>query len=265
MTGKKEGNAVITAKIYTTVGTFSKTCKVKVIKQSSGGGGCLTPDTLITLADGSQKRVDELESSDIIKAYDFDKGEPVDAPITLFHKVDEEEQVLTIDFSNGVRVGVVKDHCFFDLTDRLFVRIDSEEQSEELAGHRFALLEDNNIVEVELTGIHYEGTTDSYYAPVSEAHLNCFANGLLNMPGYVSGFCNVFELEEDELKYDANKKAEEMESAEEIDSDIFEFIKSSDIYQKNKLDWIRVSVAKGLISLDELMDVYEFCQPYFVE
>lgn len=264
VTGKNVGNAVISATIKTSVGTFTKKCKVKVIKESSGGG-CFTPDTMITLGDGSQKRVDELEETDIIQVYDFDNGKVTSAPITVFHKVEEEAPVLRVEFANGISIGIVKDHCLFDLTDRCFVLINSDAQEEELEGHTFAILKDGEIAAAELTDIRKDGMTDAYYAPVSEAHLNCFANGLLNMPGYVTGFCNVFELEDDELKYDAEKKQEEIEAAGFIESDLFAAIRNTEIYKKNKLDWLGVSVAKGLIDVDKLMEVYNFCLPYFVE
>ena len=161
------------------------------------------------------------ENSDIIKAYDFDKGEVTEAPITLFHRVEEEAPVLRVEFADNLSIGVVKDHCFFDLTDRCFVTIENENQAEELKGHRFAVLDGDEICDVELTDIYMDGTTESYYAPVSEVYLNCFANGLLNMPGYIKGFCNVFELEDDELKYNAEKKAVEMQAASIIDFDAF--------------------------------------------
>ena len=36
------------------------------------------------------------------------------------------------------------------------------------------------------------------------------------------------------------------------------------VFKDNKLDWLSVSVARGLISVDELKQVYEFCLPYFI-
>ena len=94
--------------------------------------------------------------------------------------------------------------------------------------------------------------------------MNCFANGLLNMPGGVKGFINVFDLMEEELKYDADKKAAEIAAAE-IDSNLFSAIKNLDIYKKNKLDWLEVSVVRGMVDVEELMNLYEYCLPFFVE
>ena len=42
--------------------------------------GCLTPDTAISLADGSMKRADELSDTDMLLVWDFDEGRFTEAP-----------------------------------------------------------------------------------------------------------------------------------------------------------------------------------------
>ena len=103
-------------------------------------GSCLTPDTMITLAAGSAKRVDELTDDDQLLVWDFDAGDLAVAPITFFHRVREQAAVLRVSFSDATSVGVVEEHVFFDLTDRRFVAINSADQEAELAGHAFARL-----------------------------------------------------------------------------------------------------------------------------
>ena len=65
--------------------------------------------------------------------------------------------------------------------------INSADQEAELAGHGFAKLAGGRIEEVALASIRPDGTTDSYYSPVSEAHFNCFAEGMLSMSGFLKG------------------------------------------------------------------------------
>ena len=85
-------------------------------------------------------------------------------------------------FSDGTSVGVVDVHVFFDLTDRRFVAINSADQESELSGHEFAKLVAGS---VELVSIREDGTTDSYYIPISEAYFNCFAEGMLSMSAFL--------------------------------------------------------------------------------
>ena len=225
---------------------------------------CLTPDTLILLADGSEKRVDALEPTDRLMAWDFDRGILTDAPLTFFHHVEEEAPALRVSFSDGTDVGIVGEHVFFDLTDRQFVVLREAEQEETLKGHRFAKLADGQITEAVLTGIREDGTVGSYYSPVTEAHFNCFANGMLNISGFMEGFYNVFDLEEDELKYDADKKAADWEAMGDLPGELFETVVSHELFARNNVGWLSVAVGKGLITAEELYELFDFCGPFFV-
>ena len=227
-------------------------------------GGCVTPDTLFTLADGTEKRVDELQDDDRLMIWDFDRGCLSEAGITFFHRVKEEAPVLRVSFSDGTDVGVVMEHVFFDLTDRRFVAIHSAGQALELLGHRFAKLSGGKLTEVTLTGIMEDGTTDSYYSPVTEAHFNCFANGMLNISGFMAGLYNVFDLEKNELKYDAAKKAAEIEAVGEIPYEVFASVASRELYERNNAGWFSVSIAKGLTTAPALVRLFGLCRPFFV-
>ena len=227
-------------------------------------GGCVTPDTLFTLADGTEKRVDELQDDDRLMIWDFDRGCLSEAGITFFHRVKEEAPVLRVSFSDGTDVGVVMEHAFFDLTDRKFVAIRSAGQALDLLGHRFAKLSGGKLTEVTLTGIMEDGTTDSYYSPVTEAHFNCFANGMLNISGFMAGLYNVFDLEKNELKYDAAKKAAEIKAVGEIPYEVFASVASRELYDRNNAGWFSVSIAKGLTTAEALVRLFAFCRPFFV-
>ncbi len=227
-------------------------------------GSCLTPDTMITLADGSAKRVDELADDDQLLVWDFDAGDLAVAPITFFHRVREQAAVLRVSFLDGTSVGVVEEHVFFDLTDRRFVAINSADQETELAGHAFARLAGGRIEEVTLESIRPDGTTDSYYGPVSERHFNCFAEGMLSMSGFLKGFYNVFDLEAGALRYDAAKKAADIAEIGEIPYAVLASCGSRELFDRNDFGWFSVSLVKGLTTLPEAMRLLDFFRPYFV-
>ena len=227
-------------------------------------GSCLTPDTLITLADGRVKRVDELADDDHLLVWDFDAGDLASAPITFFHRVREEAPVIRVTFSDGTSVGVVEEHVFFDLTDHRFIAVSCTGQEAELAGHSFARLLDGRIQGVELVSIREDGTTDSYYSPVSEKHFNCFAGGMLSMSGFMRGLYNVFDLEEDVLRYIAAKKAAEIAVVGEIPYAVLASCGSRELFERNDFGWFSVSLAKGLTTLPEAIQLLNFFRPYFV-
>ena len=234
------------------------------IPEYDPSGSCLTPDTKITLADGSTKRVDELLDEDELLVWDFDAGDFASAPITFFHRVHEEAPVLRVTFSDGTSVGVVEEHVFFDLTSRMFVAINNADQEAELAGHSFAKLVDGQIQEVCLVSIRPDGTTDSYYSPVSEAHFNCFAEGMLSISGFLKGFYNVFDLEQDALRYDAARKAADIARVGEIPYVVLASCGSKELFDRNNFGWFSVSLDKGLTTLPEAMRLLDFFRPYFI-
>ncbi len=225
---------------------------------------CITPETMITLADGTEKRVDEVKDTDRLMVYDFDRGCISEAPITFFHRVNGEAPVIRVTFSDGTEVGVAGEHGFFDMTDRKFVAINNVDQEKELKGHRFAKITADGLTEVALTGIRDGGTADSYYSPVTEAHFNCFAAGMLSISGYMNGLYNVFELEENELKYNAEKMAAEIEAVGEMPYEALAGVISRERFERNKAGWFLVSIAKGLITAEELLKLLDFCRPFFV-
>lgn len=261
------------AKTSTTTQTEFAPISDEILDKVSGGefdpsqdpsGSCLTPDTMITLADGSAKRVDELADDDQLLVWDFDAGDLAVAPITFFHRVREEAEVLRVSFLDGTSVGVVEEHVFFDLTDRRFVAINSADQEAELAGHAFARLAGGRIQEVVLGSIRPDGTTDSYYSPVSQKHFNCFAEGMLSMSGFLKGFYNVFDLEADALRYDAERKTADIAQIGMIPYAVLASCGSRELFDRNDFGWFSVSLAKGLTTLPEAMRLLDFFRPYFV-
>lgn len=234
------------------------------LQEADPSGSCLTPDTQILLADGTSKRVDEVLDDDILLVWDFDKGCLSASPITFFHRVQEEAPVLRVSFSDGTGVGVVEEHVFFDVTDRRFVAITTDEQETELKGHSFAKLVDGRITEVQLESIRWDGTTDGYYSPISEVHFNCFADGMLSISGFLKGFYNVFDLDESGLKYDAEKKAAEIAAVGEIPYEMLARCGSRELYERNDFGWFGVSLAKGLTTIPEMINLFDFFRPYFI-
>ena len=227
-------------------------------------GGCVTPDTLFTLADGSSKRVDELQDEDYLKVWDFNHGCFAEAGITFFHRVKEEAPVIRVSFSDGTNIGVVMEHVFFDLTERKFVAINSADQAKILTGHRFVKLHGDKLTEVTLTSITEDGITDSYYSPVTEAHFNCFANGLLNISGFMTGLYNVFELEKNALRYNMEKKDAEIRAIGEIPYEVFACVASRELYDRNNAGWFSVAIAKGLTTAEALINLFRLCMPFFI-
>jgi hypothetical protein len=101
-------------------------------------------------------------------------------------------------------------------------------------------------------------------SPVSEAHFNCFAEGMLSISGFLKGFYNVFDLEEGALRYDAAKKAAAIAEVGEVPYEALASCGSRELFDRNDFGWFGVSLAKGLTTLSEVVSLLRFFSPFFV-
>ncbi len=220
---------------------------------------CLATGSMITLADGTAKPVEELDESDMLLVFDHETGRYISAPI-LFIERDgwKEYRVINLVFSNGNTTRIIGEHAFFDLTLNKYVYIDAE-NCLDFVGHSFALTERSNdptacttlsdaFVTVEETGC---------YSLVTEYHMNYFVDGLYSMPGGIKGLFNMFEYADD-LTYDRDLMAADIERygvytyedfKDYIPYEIFEYMFPT--------KYFKVSVEKGLITYDEILALIE--------
>jgi hypothetical protein len=76
---------------------------------------CITPDTLITLADGTQVPVDSLTGNELLLVWNMQTGKFDFAPI-MFIDSDSKSvvEVISLYFSDGTVVKVISEHGFWD-------------------------------------------------------------------------------------------------------------------------------------------------------
>lgn len=134
---------------------------------------CLTGDTLITMADGTQKRIDEISKGEYVLSIDTN-GNYIPAKITYSdsHLYKTHTHYDRFVFSDGTEIKTVKRHRFYNLDRQKFVYL-----NEWNIGER-ALKENGDIIE--LTEIHLK----DYVGEVRHYTIFCerniyFANGVI--------------------------------------------------------------------------------------
>ena len=82
---------------------------------STSGGGCVLPNTLITLADGSQTEARFIKKGDLIKTWSFFTGKYEVKPVIALEKQENTEfNVITIRLSNGQEIEMATYQSFFN-------------------------------------------------------------------------------------------------------------------------------------------------------
>lgn len=216
----------------------------------SNPDGCFTPDTLITLADGSMIPVKELCVGDEVLVFDHVTGEISTSPVAYI-SIDKAEkwETISLDFEGGVTVDVIYEHGFFDLTTGGYVMINAENVSE-YVGHTFAGMagaDGETLGALKLVSYEFGEAGSEAYSVVTAKDLNHFANGMLVFTDGIDGLYNIFEYGEG-MKYDEEAMAADIERYGLYTYEDWSDYLTYEQFLAYNVQYLKVSVGKGLIT-----------------
>lgn len=222
--------------------------------------GCIAAGTLITLADGTKKPVEKLTVSDLLLVFNHETGKYETANIIFIDNDGwDYYDVLNLLFSDGYSVKVIYEHGFFDLDLGKYVYI-SPDNYNEFIGHRFALTDviDGRLVEkvVILEEAYVQEEYTGCYSPVTVYHLNYFTNGLLSMPGGITGLFNMFEFNDD-MTINKELMEQDIEKYGLYTYEDFEPYIPYEIYELFPAPYLKVAVGKEIVTFEEILGYIE--------
>lgn len=223
--------------------------------EAPSSGGCLMPDTLVTLADGSQMRVDALTGNEEMLVWNLETGSYDTAPIVFVDSEEEAEyEVVNLHFSDGSKVGVVYEHGFFDLDLGKYVYLDAY-NAESYIGHTFVTQGDikaGTWNTATLTDVVIEKEVTKVYSPVTFSHLCYYTDGVLSMPGGIEGLFNIFDVDTSVMAYDAEKKAADIETYGLFTLEDFGGMITEEAFYAFNGAYLKVAMAKGLLTWEDI-------------
>ena len=219
---------------------------------------CIAEGTLITLADGSQKAVEDLTGDEMLLVWDLYTGTFGSAPILC---IDSDPvghyQVIQLSFSDGTAVDVISEHGFFDVDLNQYVYLD--EYAAEYIGHAFWKQGENGMTAVTLVDVEISTEVTVAYSPVTYGHLCYYVNGMLSMPGGIGGLFNIFEIDAETMKYDAEAMAADIEqyglyTYEELNA----LVPVPEVmFDAVNGQYLKVAVGKGIVTLEQIGELVE--------
>ncbi len=230
---------------------------------------CVAEGSLITLADGSQVAVENLTGNEDLLVWNMLTGQFDVAPI-LFIDSDpvSSYEIIKLTFSDGTFVKVIDEHAFFDMTLNKYVFLRND--AAQYVGHVFnkQTVDENgeNVwTAVTLTDVTVYTETTTAWSPVTYGHLCYYVNGMLSMPGATEGFINIFEVDPTTMKYDEAQMAEDIAEYGLYTYEEFnEIIPLPEvIFNAFNGQYLKVSIGKGLITLDEIRALIERYSAFF--
>ena len=222
---------------------------------------CFTPETLITLADGSQVQAQHLKGDEMLLVWNHETGKLDVAPVAYIvdhDKVLTEREIIHLYFSDGSDLEIMGEHVFYDATLNKYVSIGDD--AEDYIGHKFVGLTDGNesVNKVELVKVERELKETMAYEVVSYKHLTCFTNGILSTSALLE-ILFPFDINPDTMTYDADKMQEDIETYGLYSYEKFEGLLPIEAYEMYNLKYLSVSIGKGYTTWEyflTLVDVY---------
>lgn len=168
------GNATIFLRAYATngVGTAygSELSAFNVV--------CLSEGTLIKLADGTVKAIEDISYADCLLVWNFDEGRFDQAQPLWIKKQETTDRFNLLEFSDGSTLKTINQHRIFNKELGMFTHPMTEDTP--LGTTTFNM----NGEEVTLTGKRVVYETVNYYNVITHTHLNLFADGILTSCRY---------------------------------------------------------------------------------
>lgn len=232
---------------------------LSAIELNEDGGACVAAGTMITMGNGAQKVVEEIEIGDVIRTVDHETGTVSSAPVCFIWKTENVSNAFTLTFEGGTEVKVIEEHGFFDQEERKYAFINAN-NAKDYIGHHF--YDADNDSWLELKGCMLSNESVDAYAIITSGHLNHLSNGMLSMcDGSIKVLANIFEYDE-QMRFDADKKAADIAAYGLTPLEkILEYkgFLESDYYDYN-LQYLNVAIGKGLTSWDYVKALSDYCE-----
>ncbi len=220
------------------------------------GGLCITPDTLITLADGSQKEVQDLTGKEKLLVLNHETGKLESAPVAYIvnhDKTTANHKVTKLSLDDGKEIEIIGEHVFFDADLNKYVTLD--ETAEKYIGHSFVTKTENSVLKSKLTKVETYVKNTEAYEVVTYKHLTCFTNNILSASAYMDKLLNVFDINPKTLSYvPDNVNADIAKYGLYTYKDFGGIIeeKAFDLYNAK---YLKIAVGKGYITWEDILSL----------
>lgn len=136
---------------------------------------CFVEGTLITLADGTQKKVEDINYGDEVLCYDFNEGKQTTAPIEFVMKKMQSNFYYKVSLSDGTELKLVgsngKSHRLYNGTKQSFMYPQDFEEND------YTLKQDGTIATI--SSIEKVEEKVNFYNISSKDHINVYAENVL--------------------------------------------------------------------------------------
>lgn len=217
-------------------------------------GVCITEGTLISMADGSLRSIENLKVGDEVKVFNHMTGK-VDTSFIAVNVHENQERVKTnvinLVFSNGLKTRISFEHGFFDKVLNEYV-YNNELNYKEMIGRQFVYISNDKVETVTLNNAYITYEDVYVFSPFSYKNLNIISDGLLSIGGDARGIFNYFELDEN-MKVIKEKMLADIETYGLFTYEEWAEYLTPIEFEAFNVKYLKVSIGKGLVTMEEIM------------
>ena len=232
----------------------------------TNGGVCVSEDTMITLADGTQKRVDELTGSEMLLTWNHKTGSYDTAPIAYLidHGGVRQEQPIThLFFADGSDLEIIGEHVFYNADTGKYITLD--ENAADYIGTHFAKqnAESGRMERVALTEVKHEVKLTGIYEVVTNGYMTCFTDGILTASAYIDKLLNTFDIETDTMAYNPFKVISDIQTYGLYTyEDLQELGLTEAQFNMHNAAFLKIAVGKGTLTWQDMSDLMDMFREY---
>ena len=217
---------------------------------------CLAPGTLITMADGSTKPVENIEAGDELLVWDMVRGAFDHSPVLFIeHNEESEKEVIRLDFSDDTEIEFIFEHGFFDINANRYIYLHNLEEAKACIGHYFLKYDPDTKkhIKVKVIKASAERRVTTTHSPCTIRHLCVYANGLLTMPGATAPFTNTFKINRKTHSYATNDIIKCVRKYGYFTAIDFAEYLPADMFYAFQGEFLKVKIEKGETSMEEIL------------
>ncbi len=221
---------------------------------------CVTPETLVTLADGTKKEIQHVTYEDQLLVWNFYTGkyDVMPAAIVMNHGYGEY-RVVTLNFADGTIVNTINGHGFFLAEDRKYVVLNDDNVGN-YVGCKFVKASGDGYTTTELVGYSVETRYTESWSILAAGQYNCILADMWTLtPAEIPGspdYLMPFEMSAD-MKYDEAKMQADIAKYGLYTYADFAAFMTEEQFEALGLSTWKVAVGKGFITWDDILYLIE--------
>lgn len=217
---------------------------------------CVTGDTLVTLADGTKKRIDSVTYDDQLLVWDSFKGEfTTSSAAIIFDHGFNNNTVITLNFSDGTVVKVTNLHQFMNMTLNKYVSIDKDSVYQ-FVGHEFVKYVDGKCDVVTLVSYDIKTEYVDAWGIISAFHYNILVEDMLSTDFMLQDYdlFNYFTYGQN-VKFDTTKMQNDIEKYGLYTYDDFDEYLTYEQFVGFNVQYFKIPVEKGLYTYEDIINL----------